>query len=47
MLYTFKMDEFVKSLPSENVQYITSLQQTQGLFSSLTLSDISNRHSVQ
>lgn len=29
MLYQFKMDEFVKSLPSENVAYITSLQQTQ------------------
>lgn len=29
MLYTFKMDEFVKSLPGENVQYITTLQQTQ------------------
>lgn len=29
MLYLFKMDEFVKSLPGENVAYITSLQQTQ------------------
>jgi len=31
MLYEFKMDEFVKSLPNENVQYITALQQTQGV----------------
>ncbi|KAG9190685.1 hypothetical protein G6011_08773 [Alternaria panax] len=29
MTYQFKMDEFVKSLPAENVQYITTLQQTQ------------------
>lgn len=29
MLYQFKMDEFVKSLPSENVPFITSLQETQ------------------
>jgi hypothetical protein len=29
MVYQFKMDEFVKSLPAENVQYITTLQQTQ------------------
>jgi hypothetical protein len=29
MIYQFKMDEFVKSLPAENVQYITTLQQTQ------------------
>lgn len=29
MHYEFKMDEFVKSLPVENVQYITALQQTQ------------------
>ncbi|KAF2848948.1 DENN-domain-containing protein [Plenodomus tracheiphilus IPT5] len=29
MLYQFKMDEFVKSLPGENMAYITSLQQTQ------------------
>jgi hypothetical protein len=27
------MDEFVKSLPSENVQYVAVLQQTQGLSS--------------
>lgn len=30
MNYEFKMDDFVKSLPAENVQYITTLQQTQG-----------------
>ncbi|KAI4960542.1 hypothetical protein J4E86_002164 [Alternaria arbusti] len=29
MTYQFKMDEFVKSLPAENVQYIETLQQTQ------------------
>ncbi|KAF1849936.1 dDENN domain-containing protein [Cucurbitaria berberidis CBS 394.84] len=29
MVYQFKMDEFVKSLPNEHVQYITTLQQTQ------------------
>lgn len=29
MLYQFKMEDFVKSLPGENVAYITSLQQTQ------------------
>jgi len=29
MIYQFKMDDFVKSLPPENVQYITTLQQTQ------------------
>jgi hypothetical protein len=32
MIYQFKMDEFVKSLPAENVQYITTLQQTQGSY---------------
>ena len=30
LIYHFKMDEFVKSLPSENVQYMALLQQTQG-----------------
>lgn len=30
LIYHFKMDEFVKSLPHENVQYIQMLQQTQG-----------------
>ncbi|KAH7094763.1 AEX-3 domain-containing protein [Paraphoma chrysanthemicola] len=30
MLYQFKMDEFMKSQPSENVQYLATLQQTQG-----------------
>ncbi|KAK7179179.1 hypothetical protein DPSP01_012080 [Paraphaeosphaeria sporulosa] len=30
LLYHFKMEEFVKSLPHENVQYIQMLQQTQG-----------------
>jgi hypothetical protein len=31
MLYHFKMEEFMKSQPAENVQYLTTLQQTQGL----------------
>jgi hypothetical protein len=31
MVYHFKMDEFMKSQPAENVQYLTTLQQTQGL----------------
>ncbi|KAF1960259.1 DENN-domain-containing protein [Byssothecium circinans] len=31
MIYHFKMDEFMKSLPHENVQYMQLLQQTQGL----------------
>lgn len=31
LIYHFKMDEFVKSLPHENVQYIQMLQQTQGI----------------
>jgi hypothetical protein len=31
MVYQFKMDEFMKSQPNENVQYLTTLQQTQGL----------------
>jgi hypothetical protein len=31
MVYQFKMDEFMKSQPSENVQYLATLQQTQGL----------------
>lgn len=30
LIYHFKMDEFVKSLPSENVHYMALLQQTQG-----------------
>ncbi|EAT87785.2 hypothetical protein SNOG_05394 [Parastagonospora nodorum SN15] len=30
MHYQFKMDEFMKSQPSENVQYLATLQQTQG-----------------
>ncbi len=30
LLYHFKVEEFVKSLPNENVQYIGVLQQTQG-----------------
>jgi hypothetical protein len=29
MLYQFKMEEFMKSQPSENVQYLAALQQTQ------------------
>jgi hypothetical protein len=33
MVYQFKMDEFMKSQPSENVQYLATLQQTQGLTS--------------
>lgn len=31
LIYHFKMDEFVKSLPHEHVQYIQMLQQTQGM----------------
>ncbi|KAL1612404.1 hypothetical protein SLS60_000630 [Paraconiothyrium brasiliense] len=30
LIYHFKMDEFIKSLPHENVQYVQMLQQTQG-----------------
>ncbi|KAF2872680.1 dDENN domain-containing protein [Massariosphaeria phaeospora] len=30
LLYHFKMDEFMKSMPHENVQYMNMLQQTQG-----------------
>lgn len=30
MLYEFKMDEFMKNQPSENMQYLATLQQTQG-----------------
>jgi hypothetical protein len=29
MLYQFKMEEFMKSQPGENVQYLAALQQTQ------------------
>jgi hypothetical protein len=29
MLYQFKMEEFMKSQPNENVQYLAALQQTQ------------------
>jgi len=32
LIYHFKMDDFIKSLPHENVQYIQMLQQTQGTF---------------
>jgi hypothetical protein len=32
MAYQFKMDEFMKSQPAENVQYLATLQQTQGKF---------------
>lgn len=31
MIYQFKMDEFLKSMPHDNVQYMQMLQQTQGL----------------
>lgn len=31
MVYQFKMEEFMKNQPSENVQYLATLQQTQGL----------------
>jgi hypothetical protein len=31
MVYQFKMDEFMKNQPSENVQYLATLQQTQGM----------------
>jgi hypothetical protein len=31
MHYQFKMDEFMKNQPGENVQYLTALQQTQGM----------------
>jgi hypothetical protein len=30
-VYQFKMEEFMKSQPNENVQYLATLQQTQGL----------------
>lgn len=32
MIYHFKMEEFMKSMPNENVEYMTMLQQTQGEF---------------
>lgn len=32
MIYQFKMDDFMKSMPHENVQYMLMLQQTQGSF---------------
>lgn len=32
MIYQFKMDDFMKSMPHENAQYMSVLQQTQGLF---------------
>jgi hypothetical protein len=35
LLYHFKMEEFIKSLPHENVLYVQMLQQTQGAFWSL------------
>lgn len=31
MIYQFKMDEFMKSMPHDNLQYMAMLQQTQGL----------------
>ncbi|KAF2635986.1 dDENN domain-containing protein [Massarina eburnea CBS 473.64] len=31
LIYHFKMDEFLKSMPNENMQYMQMLQQTQGL----------------
>jgi hypothetical protein len=31
MIYQFKMEEFMKSMPHENVQYMAMMQQTQGL----------------
>jgi hypothetical protein len=31
MMYQFKMEEFMKSQPTENVQYLATLQQTQGM----------------
>jgi len=33
MLYEFRMDEFMKSMPNENAQYMAMMQQTQGMFS--------------
>jgi len=30
MIYQFKMEEFMKSMPHENVQYMAMMQQTQG-----------------
>jgi hypothetical protein len=32
MVYQFKMEEFMKSQPTENVQYLATLQQTQGIY---------------
>jgi hypothetical protein len=37
MVYQFKMDEFMKSQPSENVQYLATLQQTQGTMPAMTM----------
>jgi len=31
MIYKFKMEEFLKSMPHENSEYMAMLQQTQGL----------------
>jgi hypothetical protein len=33
LIYQFKMEEFMKSMPHENIQYMQVLQQTQGIFS--------------
>lgn len=33
LIYQFRMDEFMKSMPHENTQYMAMLQQTQGLIS--------------
>lgn len=30
MIYHFKMEEFMKSMPHDQVQYMAMLQQTQG-----------------
>jgi hypothetical protein len=32
LIYHFKMDEFIKNQPGENVEYLQTLQQTQGMF---------------
>jgi hypothetical protein len=47
MHYQFKMDEFMKNQPGENVQYLTTLQQTQGMSSLTVDSMVTDQSSFQ
>jgi hypothetical protein len=40
MHYQFKMEEFMKNQPGENVPYLTTLQQTQGMYGGVPNCDI-------